>query len=237
MREVTQEKRLQDQLAMAEKLSGLGRLSAGIAHEINNPLYSIMGHTEAILDEDDPKKIKTYASKVLDSSKHMGAIIQNLSGYTRSNIKDQHKDVSISDRLDAAIEIALVASYSNDIVLEKRYADLPPIKAKPEEIQQIFINIIANAVQAMQGKGRLIVSSEKLNEHVVVRIQDSGPGIPPEYRAKIFDPFFTTKDQGVGTGLGLNIVHKIVEKYGGNIHVESELGKGSTFIVSLPFNA
>lgn len=236
MREVTQEKRLQDQLAMAEKLSGLGRLSAGIAHEMNNPLYSIMGYTEAILEEGNPEKIKIYAGKVLGNSKHMAAIIQNLSGYTRSSIKDKTQDVNINERLDAAIEIALMASLSKDVALEKHYSNLPLTKAKPEEIQQIFINIVANAVQAMQGKGRLIVSSKKLDGNIVVRIKDTGPGIPPEYLPRIFDPFFTTKGQGEGTGMGLNIVHKIAEKYGGHIDVESQVGNGATFIVWLPVN-
>lgn len=237
MRDVTQEKRLQDQLALAEKLSGLGKLSAGIAHEMNNPLYSIMGYTEAVLDEKDPEKIKSYAEKVLNSARHMAAIILNLSGYTRSNMKDQYRDVQINERLDGAIEIARVASYSDDIILEKHFADIPPIQAKSEEIQQIFINIIANAVQAMQGKGRLTLSSENVNGDIIVRIKDTGPGIPPDHLPKIFDPFFTTKGQGEGTGLGLNIVHRIVDKYGGHIDVESELGRGTTFIIRLPVNA
>lgn len=236
LREITQEKRLQDQLALAEKLSGLGRLSAGIAHEINNPLYSIMGYSEAILEEGNPEKIKTYASKVLGNSRHMAAIIQNLSGYTRSSLNDKTQDVNINERLDAAIEIALMASLSKGVTLEKRYSNLPLTKAKPEEIQQIFINIVANAVQAMQGKGQLTVTSEKLDGNIVVRIQDTGPGIPAEHLPKIFDPFFTTKDQGQGTGLGLNIVHKIAEKYGGHISVESRLGSGATFIIRLPVN-
>jgi signal transduction histidine kinase len=236
LREITQEKRLQDQLALAEKLSGLGRLSAGIAHEMNNPLYSIMGYIEAILEEDNPEKIKTYASKVLGNSKHMAAIIQNLSGYTRSSLNDKTQDVNINERLDAAIEIALMASLSRDVTLEKRYSNLPLTKAKPEEIQQIFINIVANAVQAMQGNGRLTVTSEKLDGNILVRIQDTGPGIPAEHLPKIFDPFFTTKDQGQGTGLGLNIVHKIAEKYGGHISVESQVGSGTTFILRLPVN-
>ncbi|MBI4383417.1 MAG: PAS domain-containing protein [Nitrospinae bacterium] len=234
LKEITSEKRLQDQLAMAEKLSGLGRLSAGIAHEMNNPLYSIMGHIEAIIDEKDAAKIKTFARKVLDSSRHMAAIIQNLSGYTRSSIRDQAKDVNINERLDASLEIALMASMTHGIELRKDYSPLPLFKARPEEIQQVFINVIANAVQAMEGTGRLIVSTGRDDGNIVVKIQDSGPGIPPEYLSKIFDPFFTTKDQGKGSGLGLNIVHRIVEKYGGRIDVESRAGNGATFIITLP---
>jgi len=234
MKEITEEKKLMDQLTMADKLSGLGTLTAGIAHEINNPLYSIMGYTEAIQEEKNLPKIREYAAKVLNSSKNVASIILNLSGYTRSNVKADIQDVNVNERLDAAIEIAMVASYFDDIQLEKNYNPLPLLKSKPEEIQQIFVNIIQNAVQAMQGKGRLSIASVQSNSNIVVTIQDTGPGIPREFLSKVFDPFFTTKSQGEGTGLGLNIVHRIVENYGGRIQVESQVGAGATFTISFP---
>jgi len=236
MKEITEQKALQDQLAMAEKLSGLGTLAAGIAHEMNNPLFSIMGFTEAILEEEDGSKIKKYAQKVLAKSKHMASIILNMSGYSRSGQKDLMGDVNINERLDASIEMALMASYFDDIELEKNYSQLPLIKAKPEEIQQIYLNIIRNAVQAMEGKGKLSITSSQDNGTIVTIIQDTGPGIPQEYISKVFDPFFTTKDQGKGTGLGLNIVHRLVEKYGGSISVESIVGEGTKFTISFPVN-
>ena len=232
MKEITEQKSLQDQLTMAEKLSGLGTLAAGIAHEMNNPLFSIMGLTETILEEKDPEKIKTYSQKVLEKSKHMASIILNMSGYSRSGAKDQMGDVNINERLDASIEMALLASYSDDIELEKSYSQLPLMKAKPEEIQQIYLNIIRNAVQAMEGKGKLKISSSQKDGRIVTAIQDTGPGIPQEYLSKVFDPFFTTKDQGKGTGLGLNIVHRLIENYGGSI-TESIVGIGNDFYVSL----
>ena len=188
---------------------------------MNNPLFSIMGFTEAILEEKNPEKIKTYAQKVLEKSRHMASVILNMSGYSRSGATDQMRDVNINERLDASIEMAMMASYSNDIKIEKKLSQLPLIKAKPEEIQQIYLNIITNAVQAMDGKGNLIITSFQDNGKIVTTIKDNGPGIPHEYLSKIFDPFFTTKDQGKGTGLGLNIVHRLVDKYGGSISVES----------------
>ena len=236
MKNITEEKRLLDQLTQADKLSGLGTLAAGIAHEMNNPLYSIMGYTEAILEEKEVSKIQALAQKVLDRSKHMASIILNLSGYTRSNVKDAMKEVDINERMDAAMEMALMASYSDDITLTKNYSPLPGIKAKPEEIQQVFLNIISNAIHAMNGKGALTFFTQQQNGNIEIKIQDTGPGIPPEYISKVFDPFFTTKDQGEGTGLGLNIVHRVVEKYGGEIKIESEVGQGTTFVVSLPLN-
>ena len=234
MRDISEEKALQDQLAMAEKLSGLGTLAAGIAHEMNNPLYSIMGYTEAILDEKDSGKIQTFAGKILSRARHMASVILNMSGYARSKTTDETQDVNLNERLDAAIEMALMASYSDNVDLVKNYSPLPLIKAKPEEIQQIFLNIIRNGVQAMEGKGQLTIASSRVDGNIVTRISDTGPGIPKEYLSKVFDPFFTTKEQGKGTGLGLNIVHRLVEKYGGQIEVTSQLNVGTTFTITFP---
>jgi signal transduction histidine kinase len=236
MKDITEEKRLLDKLTQAEKLSGLGTLAAGIAHEMNNPLYSIMGFTEAILEEKQISKIQPLAQKVLDRSKHMASVILNLSGYTRTNDKDTLKEVDVNEKIEAAIEMALMASYTDDIALEKNFGSVPGILAKPEEIQQVFLNIISNAIQAMEGKGTLTLSSRQDHGHVIVQIRDTGPGIPPEYITKVFDPFFTTKGQGEGTGLGLNIVHRMVNQYGGNIKIESEPGEGTTFVISFPVN-
>lgn len=237
LRDVTEDVELHDQLAMAEKLSGLGTLAAGIAHELNNPLVSIMGFTEAIIGEKDHEKIHRYASKVFDRSKHMSSIILNMSGYSRSAGSVEEKEVDLNERIDAAIDIAILASYTNDIKLDKKFSELPPIKAKPEEIQQIFTNLLTNAVQAMDGKGKLNISTEGRNGNVLAIIKDTGPGIPKEYLSKIYDPFFTTKEQGKGTGLGLNIVHQLVVKYGGKIDVSSREGKGTTFSLTFPATA
>jgi two-component system, NtrC family, sensor kinase len=236
MKDITEEKRLLDQLTQADKLSGLGTLAAGIAHEMNNPLYSIMGFTEAILEEKQISKIQPLAQKVLDRSKHMASVILNLSGYVRTNDKDAMKEVDVNERLEAATEMALMASYTDGIDLEKKFSSVSSIQAKPEEIQQVFLNIISNAVQAMEGKGKLILSSQEEDKFIVVRIRDTGPGIPPEYISKVFDPFFTTKEQGEGTGLGLNIVHRVVKQNGGDIKIESEPGEGTTFVISFPIN-
>ena len=234
LRDVTEEVDLHDQLTLADKLSGLGTLTAGIAHELNNPLVSIMGFTEVILDEKDPEKIKKYAKKVFDRSKDMASVILNMSGYIRAPSTADKKEVDINERINAAIEIAILATYSDDIHLEKSFSSLPPIFAKSEEIQQIFLNLLTNAVQAMEGKGKLIISTQAQNGSVVAKISDTGPGIPKKYLTKIYDPFFTTKEQGKGTGLGLNIVHQLVVKYGGHIDVTSKVGKGTTFSIMFP---
>ena len=135
-------------------------------------------------------------------------------------------EVNINERIDAAIEIAFLATYNDDIHLEKSFSTLPPIFAKSEEIQQVFLNLLTNAVQAMEGKGKLTISTKAQNGNVVAKISDTGPGIPQKYLSKIYDPFFTTKEQGKGTGSGLNIVDQLVVKYGGHIDVTSNMEKG-----------
>ncbi|NIQ00690.1 MAG: GHKL domain-containing protein, partial [Nitrospinaceae bacterium] len=234
MREVTEERKLRQQLERADKLSGLGTLAAGIAHEMNNPLNSIMGFSEMIQDKKCPPEIKALAGKIFKRSKHMASIILNLTDYSRFDPKDEPAPLHLCEQLDSVVEMALMASFSDDIVLKKNYSPMPPFEAKPEEIQQIFLNIIVNAVQAMEGRGELILSAGMQNGKIEIRIQDSGPGIPKEFLPKIFDPFFTSKTQGKGTGLGLNIVHRLVQKYGGRVDAHSEIGKGTTFVISLP---
>ena len=172
--------------------------------------------------------------KVFARSKDMSSIILNMTGYMRSAMPAKETEVNLNERIDAAIEIAILTSYNNDIKLEKQFSELPPIKAKPEEIQQIFINLLTNAVQAMEGKGILRISTENKNGNVLAKIIDTGPGIPKKYLSKIYDPFFTTKEQGQGTGLGLNIVHQLVLKYEGTIDVSTREGKGTTFSLTFP---
>ena len=164
----------------------------------------------------------------------MASIIVNMTDYARSNPKDAFKEVEVNKILDSAIEIALMASQTSEIDIQKKYSSLPLMRTKPEEIQQIFVNILRNAIQSMEGKGQINVSSEMSGNNIVLKIQDTGPGIPQKYLQRIFDPFFTTKEQGKGTGLGLNIVHRLVEKYDGNIDVKSKEGKGTTFTITFP---
>lgn len=234
MREITEQKALEAQLTMAEKLAGLGTLAAGIAHEMNNPLFAVIGYTEAIINEKDSSRIKTFAEKALSRAKHMSSVISNLTGYVKTGESNEAMDVDLNDIIKASIEMATMDSYSNDIQTEKDFDQIPTIKAEPGEIQQIFINIFRNAVQAMEGKGKLYASTKHLQDNIQIEIRDNGPGILPEYLARVFDPFFTTKEQGQGTGLGLNIVHNLVKKYKGIIKVDSKIGEGAKFTITLP---
>ena len=193
-----------------------------------------MGFSEAIIKKRNPSKDQSYAKKIFDRSKHMASVILSMSGYVHSSDQEPITKTDINEQIEAAVKIALLGSYSDDITLEKNFGKLPPIDAQPNEIQQLFFKIVQNAIQAMEGRGTITISSTHNKNAIQVRIKDTGPGIPQEYLSKIFDPFFTTKEQGSGTGLGLNIVHHLLERYEGSIKVNSELGKGSEFIVTFP---
>lgn len=237
LRDITEQRQLQEELIRAEKLAGLGTLTAGIAHELNNPLFGVMGLAEIIRDNDDPENDRKHAADIVSHSRHMSSVIRNFAGYVRKGDTDELVPVDINQKLDDSFKMAGMGMVSNDIQLERHYDSIPPVMAKPDEIQQVFVNIIKNGIQAMGGKGLLRLSSAAENGMVTVSIHDFGPGIPKEYASRLFDPFFTTKAQGEGTGLGLTIVYKIVKKYGGNIHFDAEEKNGTKFVITFPAGA
>src|SRR5581483_2931287 len=234
LRDVTGEHQLQDQLIQADKLAGLGTLTAGIAHEINNPLFVVMGLAETLEAEPDLNKTTDTARDIVKYAKHMASVIKNFSRYTTPNATEPLAPVDLNRTVADAVSMAQLADGTATIEVESSYQPLPPVMARPEELQQVFLNIIVNAIQAMKGHGRLRVETDSADGWVQVRITDNGPGIPKTFVGKIFDPFFTTKEPGKGTGLGLNIVYQIVTKYGGTISVSSEEGHGARFTVGFP---
>ena len=237
MWDVTEHKQLQDQLIQAEKLSSLGTLVSGMAHEINNPIQGILGMAEIILQEHDPDKIKQFARDIVDCSAHVGAVVRNFAAYARPASRDGEMDIDVAERIKEAIRLVQRCPQFGHVEVVTRFERTPTFRARRTEIDQVFVNLVSNAVEAMSGTGLLTVQVSHGEEKIAVVIQDTGCGIPPDLMGKIFDPFVTTKDPGKGTGLGLSIVYKIVAKYGGRITVDSEEGKGSTFTVTFPTTA
>lgn len=234
-RDITGDVEITDQMIQTEKMSGLGTLAAGLAHELNNPLYSIVGLSEMIISENKMEKINLLAQRIIDNSQKMASVIENLAVYSQSNSIKDHEVVNINERLDAALELALLADHSISITIDKNYCSMAFIRAKPEEVEQIFFNIISNSIQAMKEKGKLTLSSSHIeNEKIIVKIQDTGEGVPKEFIARVFDPFFTTKDQGQGTGLGLTVVYQLLKKYEGTIKFDSVQGEGTTVEIHWP---
>ncbi len=226
---------LRDQLIQAEKLASIGTLASGIAHEINNPLFTITGLTEHLRDEKRPEVVREYVEEIITAGRRIATTVQGLNAFVRRSPQETSGDIDLNQTLDEAVKMARRATVLDQVQVVSHYGAIPPIRGKPDELLQVFINLVTNAVQAMDGTGTLTLSTIRSNGFVVATVKDSGPGIPRNNLNRIFDPFFTTKEQGKGTGLGLHIVRDIVTHYGGTIGVESTLGRGATFTVKLPF--
>jgi PAS domain S-box-containing protein len=236
-RDITQEKRMEEQLLMTDRLASIGELSSGIAHELNNPLTSVIGFSQLLMEGDVPDSIKEDLGIVHSEAQRAADIVKNLLTFAR-----KHAPVKELSNINAVVEDVLrLRSYEqkvNNIEVEKRLSpNLPEIMIDHFQMQQVFLNIMVNAEFAMMEahhRGRLVVSTEKLAGTIRISFADDGPGISQENLKHIFDPFFTTKEVGKGTGLGLSICHGIVTEHGGQIYATSEKGDGATFVVELP---
>jgi PAS domain S-box-containing protein len=234
LRDVTDRKRTEAALRQADKLAGLGTLASGMAHEVNNPVQGIMSMADIIMGEKDVEKISEYARDIITYSAHVATVVRDFCQYARPASRDQEVVVDVNERLEEAVKMVRRSSVLGYIEVLKHFDAVPEIMARRSEIDQVFINLITNAVQAMDGRGSLTLNTEQADGAIKVTIRDSGYGIPAQNLTKIFDPFFTTKDPGKGTGLGLSIVYQLVSKYGGRIGVDSAPGVGTTFIIHLP---
>jgi signal transduction histidine kinase len=227
------ESALQAELMQAEKLAGIGSFATGIAHDINNPLQLIMGFAENLIEERDLPTIREQAKEIVEAVKRTSAICQDLTRYSRHSSASDGSLVPINGKLDEALKIARYAARLHDIDVVKHYTQGAAVRGNPDELLHVFVNLITNAVQAMeQVGGTLTLETRVMADTVDVRVSDTGCGIAPELKEKIFEPFFTTKPPGKGTGLGLYNVRNIVHEMHGNITVDSEVDKGSTFTLT-----
>ena len=234
LRDTTEESRLQDQMVQAEKSGSLGVLTAGIGHELNNPLFGILGLGEAIQEELDLKRVQSYARDIVVHGRRMAAIIRDFTGIAAREAKDQRVPVDVNAELDQALAIVQTSHDALGVDVQKHYVSVSTVNALPDQLRQAFANVLSNAVQALRGKGQLILSTKEHGGILTVTIRDSGPGISKNFLSKVFDPFFTTKGQGEGSGLGLTVAQRIVKKFGGDIRIESQEGLGTTCVMTLP---
>jgi len=235
IKDITEEQRLQEQLIQSEKLAGIGILASGMAHEINNPLSGIIGMAEIALEEEDPTKNESYLRDILDCAQRISEIVKRLRSYSRAAKKGEQGLVDLNEALEETLKMVRLVEQKTPVEVIRKFQPVEKIQSNIGEIQQVFTNLITNAFQAMDGKGgKLVLSTRSIGDSVEVKVTDDGMGIPQKYLNQIFDPFFTTKKPGEGTGLGLNIVYRIVTKYEGTIDVESKEQMGTTFTIKFP---
>ena len=249
-------KETQNQLVLREKMASLGNLVAGVAHEINNPMGAVRSASDVsrrcveqlkeIIEQEnsaqailDNRRFQTAIRLLtenvdiaVEGSDRISTIIRSLKTFARLDEAELDK-ADIHEGLDSTLTL-LQHELKNKAEVKRNYGDIPPIYCYPQELNQVFMNLLSNAVQAIEKKGTIRIKTSTDAANVYVKITDTGRGIPPEKLNKILDPGFTTKGVGIGTGLGLSISHNIIRKHRGNIAVESTVGKGTTFTITLP---
>jgi PAS domain S-box-containing protein len=240
-RDITERKQMEEHSYYTEKLASMGTLAAGVAHEINNPLGVILGFTDLLLDKYPPDSqeydmLKTIEKQGLNAKR----VVENLLNFARHK---EHREeiVDINKNIESVLVVMNNTLLLNKISVKKQMQEnLPFVIADSGELQQVFFNIITNAIHAMQGGGVITVATRSFNNDTVeISIADTGNGIKKEHRNRIFDPLFTTKDVGKGTGLGLSVSYGIVTKHGGAITFETKTKEeseetGTTFIIAFP---
>jgi C4-dicarboxylate-specific signal transduction histidine kinase len=230
---------LRAELIQSEKLAGIGTLAAGVAHEISSPLFGVLGLAEAIVDEQDVATIHGHASEIISYSKAIRAIVQDLSGYSRSTEADGSEPVDLRRALADALRLVERAGPGRKVPVQIELAEGLVVMGRPTELQQVFVNLLKNAIEAVVERhgtegGRVRVEGGRREDAVWVRVIDNGIGIAADRLSYVFDPFYTTKPAGKGTGLGLNVVYRIVTRHKGQIAVESRVGEGTTLALKLP---
>ncbi len=216
------------QVIQSEKLASIGKLAAGLAHEINNPLANIILYSQMFSEEVKDEETKNVLKIIEEEAKHASRILQSLLEFSRKE-GGEEQYVDINEVVKKVLNIVKPQLKYNKIKVRLEMQKLPKLRANASQIMTAIMNIVSNAIDAMEGGGILSITTKRERDGIAVEIADTGVGIPKENLDKIFDPFFTTKEPGKGTGLGLYIAYNIVKKYGGDIKVESEVGKGTKF--------
>jgi len=238
--DVTERKRVEEQLLITDRLASIGELASGIAHELNNPLTSVIGFSQLLLGKDIPDDIREDIKVIYSEAWRAAEVMKNLLIFAR-----RHAPVKQLVNINSVIEKVLtVRAYEQRVeniqVITHLAPDLPETMADYFQLQQVFLNLIINAEHFMleaHKRGTLTITTQRIGSTIKASFTDDGPGIAKENLGHLFDPFFTTKEVGKGTGLGLSICHGIITEHSGRVYAESESGKGATFVVELPIPA
>ena len=230
--------KMQEALLQSEKLAAMGRLTSQIAHELNNPIYGIMNTLELLKTEIPPEsKRRRILELSLSEIQRLAEMLRNMLSFSKPE-EEKRRPLKIDELIEGILLVMEKQMKESNIQVETSFdPDLPEIMASTNQMRQVMLNILKNAKEAMPKGGTLFIRTSRKDHRVLIHIQDTGIGIPEEIRDKIFDAFFTTKQKVKGVGLGLSVCYGIVKDHGGEIKVESELAKGTTFTISLPIGS
>ena len=232
--------RQRELLHQSEKLSALGELLAGVAHELNNPLSVVVGQALLLKETSDDPAIAERATRIGNAADRCARIVKTFLAMARQRPAES-RAVQVNDVVETTLEVTGYSLRASDIDVRLRLTrGMPPVWADADQLNQVLTNLIVNAQHALQDVDRkrwikITTSVRRKTRVVVIKVKDNGPGIPPDIRSRIFDPFFTTKEVGTGTGIGLAVSHKIVESHGGVIEIEESSDRGTAFAIRLPY--
>ena len=240
----------QNQLMQSEKMSSLGQLVSGVAHELNNPIGFVHANLQ-LLDEfidklmaaehdgRDTEKVRESITKLLTRSREgterVKEIVQDLRTFSRMD-QAEIQVADLNEEIDRTLAL-MEPRLKNTIEVERHYGDLPEVRCYPGQLNQVFLNLLMNACDALENGGTITITTQPSDLGARLEFSDDGMGIPLDVQTRIFDPFFTTKEVGKGTGLGLSLSHGIIERHGGRFLVYSQPGQGATFVIDLPLDA
>ena len=237
VRDIEQRRLMEKQMAQAEKLASIGQLSAGFAHEINNPLGIILGYTQLILKNKGTEAERHDDLKTIEKNvRNCKTIVEDLLSFARGS-ESKKELTGIHNIIDDVLSFMQHRSNLDNIQISTDYdPQVPPMQLDEKKMKQVLINLLMNATHAIDRKGdiKIMTSLNRDADQLLIKVTDNGHGIDKNNLSRIFDPFFTTKPTGEGTGLGLSVSYGIIKNHGGDIAVESEIGKGSTFTITLP---
>jgi PAS domain S-box-containing protein len=239
IRDITEKKKMEDQLLQAEKLRALAEMASGVAHDFNNALASILGNAQLLLYTVEDGELKETLRTIEKVAKDSAQTVRRLQDFTRKRVHQELRQVDMNTIVKDSIEITKpkwkdeAQSRGIRIEMVSNLGEIPPVSGSASELREVFANMIFNAIEAMPGGGKIEIRTFKKRKEVFVQISDTGMGIAEEVRKKIFEPFFTTKPF-TNTGLGLSMSYGIVKRFGGEIEVESKVGHGAIFTIILP---
>ena len=234
--DISERKRIQEQLQKAERLAELGTLASGMAHEIGTPMNVILGRAEYMLQRTADEGMKKGLATIVTQIERITKVMNQLLAFARRKTPER-RAVDLGEIVEDSLELFQERIAHSCITVEKSIeANVPAVHTDRDQLIQVLINLLVNSLHAMPEGGRLRLSLAREGRHVCLGVSDTGHGMPEEIRLRVFEPFFTTKDFGKGTGLGLTVVQGIIEQHGGTIAVESVVDKGTTFWIRLPLD-